>query len=193
MVTKKIVVVGDGACGKTSLSVVFSRNEFPDEHIPTIYDTYTKTISVDDQNVELAIWDTAGEEDYDRLRPLSYSRANAILVCFSIDSPQSLLNVTEKWAPELKYHCRKVPLLLIGNKMDLRNNNDVINELNKYDLHPVQFEEGMKVAKKIKAQTYMECSAKFLIGVKEVFSQAAHISLKSTNRNKFIHCICTHL
>lgn len=52
--------------------------------------------------VELALWDTAGQEDYDRLRPLSYPDTDVILMCFSVDSPDSLENIPEKWTPEVK-------------------------------------------------------------------------------------------
>jgi Ras family protein A len=60
--------------------------------------------------VELALWDTAGQEDYDRLRPLSYPDTDVILMCFSIDSPDSLENIPEKWTPEVKHFCPNVPL-----------------------------------------------------------------------------------
>lgn len=52
--------------------------------------------------MELALWDTAGQEDYDRLRPLSYPDTNVILMCFSVDSPDSLENIPEKWTPEVR-------------------------------------------------------------------------------------------
>jgi len=51
---------------------------------------------VDGKHVELALWDTAGQEDYDRLRPLSYPDSHVILICFAVDSPDSLDNVQEK-------------------------------------------------------------------------------------------------
>ena len=71
--------------------------------------------------VELALWDTAGQEDYDRLRPLSYPDTDVILMCFSIDSPDSLQNIPEKWVPEVKHFCPNVPIVLVGNKKDLRS------------------------------------------------------------------------
>lgn len=55
------------------------------------------------QQVELALWDTAGQEDYDRLRPLSYPDTDVILMCFSVDSPDSLENIPEKWTPEASW------------------------------------------------------------------------------------------
>ena len=68
------------------------------------------------RQVELALWDTAGQEDYDRLRPLSYPDTDVILMCFSIDSPDSLENIPEKWTPEVKHFCPNVPIILVGNK-----------------------------------------------------------------------------
>ena len=62
------------------------------------------------------MWDTAGQEDYDRLRPLSYPDTDVILMCFSIDSPDSLENIPEKWTPEVKHFCPNVPIILVGNK-----------------------------------------------------------------------------
>ena len=67
------------------------------------------------------MWDTAGQEDYDRLRPLSYPDTDVILMCFSVDSPDSLENIPEKWTPEVKHFCPNVPIILVGNKKDLRN------------------------------------------------------------------------
>ena len=65
-------------------------------YVPTVFENYVADVEVDGRKVELALWDTAGQEDYDRLRPLSYPDSHVILVCFSIDNPDSLENVQEK-------------------------------------------------------------------------------------------------
>uniref|UniRef100_A0A4W3J4D4 Ras homolog family member B n=1 Tax=Callorhinchus milii TaxID=7868 RepID=A0A4W3J4D4_CALMI len=88
-IRKKLVVVGDGACGKTCLLIVFSKDEFPEVYVPTVFENYVADIEVDGKQVELALWDTAGQEDYDRLRPLSYPDTDVILMCFSPISPLS--------------------------------------------------------------------------------------------------------
>merc|ERR1719273_2158735 len=108
VVRKKLVIVGDGACGKTCLLIVFSRDEFPKEYVPTVFENYVTDIEVDGVKVELEMWDTAGQEDYDRLRPLSYPDTHVILLCFAIDSPDSLENIPDRWTPELKHFCPKV-------------------------------------------------------------------------------------
>uniref|UniRef100_A0A2K6B1X2 Ras homolog family member C n=1 Tax=Macaca nemestrina TaxID=9545 RepID=A0A2K6B1X2_MACNE len=88
-IRKKLVIVGDGACGKTCLLIVFSKDQFPEVYVPTVFENYIADIEVDGKQVELALWDTAGQEDYDRLRPLSYPDTDVILMCFSIDSPDT--------------------------------------------------------------------------------------------------------
>ena len=116
--------VGDGACGKTCLLIVFSKDQFPEVYVPTVFENYVADIEVDGKQVELALWDTAGQEDYDRLRPLSYPDTDVILMCFSIDSPDSLENIPEKWTPEVKHFCPNVPIILVGNKKVGRRTNE---------------------------------------------------------------------
>lgn len=93
---KKLVVVGDGGCGKTCLLIVYAENRFPESYIPTVFENYVTQIQFDGKLVELALWDTAGQEEYDRLRPLSYPESDVILIVFSIDFPVSLGNVQDK-------------------------------------------------------------------------------------------------
>jgi hypothetical protein len=76
---------------------VFACAESDDQvYVPTVFENYVADVEVDGKHVEFALWDTAGQEDYDRLRPLSYPDSHVILICFAIDSPDSLDNVQEK-------------------------------------------------------------------------------------------------
>ena len=62
--------------------------------------------------VSLGLWDTAGQEDYDRLRPLSYPQTDVFLICFSIVNPVSFENVRNKWGPEIRHHCPEVLVII---------------------------------------------------------------------------------
>ncbi|KAK8742376.1 hypothetical protein OTU49_001835 [Cherax quadricarinatus] len=183
-IRKKLVIVGDGACGKTCLLIVFSKDQFPEVYVPTVFENYVADIEVDGKQVELALWDTAGQEDYDRLRPLSYPDTDVILMCFSIDSPDSLENIPEKWTPEVKHFCPNVPIILVGNKKDLRNDATTIKELQKMKQEPVKPEEGRNMAEKINAFAYLECSAKTKEGVREVFETATKAALSVRIKKK---------
>lgn len=120
-IEKKVVIVGDGASGKTCLLHVFFEDIYPQVYVPTVFDSFSTVIDVDGKSVKLALWDTAGQDDYDRLRPLSYPNSNVVIVCYSIDTPGSLINVIDKWVPEVRYFCKDVPVILVGNKKDLRD------------------------------------------------------------------------
>ncbi|XP_020631642.1 ras-like GTP-binding protein RHO [Orbicella faveolata] len=187
-IRKKLVIVGDGACGKTCLLIVFSKDEFPEVYVPTVFENYVADIEVDDKTVELALWDTAGQEDYDRLRPLSYPDTDVILMCFSIDSPDSLENIFEKWTPEVRHFCPSVPIILVGNKKDLRNDENVKRELAKMKQEPVKYEEGTLMCEKIDGDAYLECSAKTKDGVITVFRTATRAALDAKKKKKKGKC-----
>jgi len=181
---KKLVIVGDGACGKTCLLIVFSKDQFPEVYVPTVFENYVADIEVDGKQVELALWDTAGQEDYDRLRPLSYPDTDVILMCFSVDSPDSLENIPDKWTPEVRHFCPNVPIILVGNKKDLRNDQNTIRELMKMKQEPVRSEDGRAMATKISAFDYIECSAKSKDGVRQVFETATRAALQAKKKPK---------
>ncbi|CDO92496.1 unnamed protein product [Kluyveromyces dobzhanskii CBS 2104] len=176
-IRRKLVIVGDGACGKTCLLIVFAKGKFPQVYVPTVFDNYVADVEVDGRRVELALWDTAGQEDYDRLRPLSYPDSNVVLICYSIDLPDSLENVMEKWISEVLHFCQGVPIILVGCKADLRNDPQVVEELRAQGLQPVSQAQAQEVADQIGAVDYIECSAKTGYGVREVFEAATRASL----------------
>ena len=195
-ISKKIAIVGDGSCGKTCLYIAFTQDRFPEEYVPRVFDTGIYTagdITVDGTTVEAAFWDTVGDEEFTRLRPLSYFDTDVFLICFSIDSPKSLAKVLEKWTPEVRYFCPDVPIILVGNKKDLRNDENVKRELSKKKQEPVKSEEGSLMCERIKAYAYLECSAKTKEGVRDVFTTAARAALtrmtKAERRNKRKCCI----
>lgn len=154
----------------------------------TVFKNYVAHIEVDEKQLELALWGTAKQEDYDRVRPLSYPDTDVILMCFSIDSPDSLENIPEKWTPEVRHFCPNVPIILVGNKKDLRNDPHTLRELAKMKQKPVAPEEGRTMAEKINAYGYLECSAKTKDGVREVFETATRAALQ-VKRPKKTKCV----
>ncbi|CAO3626216.1 unnamed protein product [Mucor hiemalis] len=167
---KKIVIVGDGACGKTSLLIVYQNGRFPEKYLPTVFENYISRVDLDHKTVELALWDTAGQEDYDRLRPLSYFETDVVVICYAVDNQNSFQNVRDKWLPEVKHYCgNNVSLVLVGLKIDLRSESNTTKT--------ISHQQGVKLAKEIGAK-YGECSAKSNIAVKDVIRLAAHTAVK---------------
>jgi len=182
--TIKLVVIGDGAVGKTCLLISYAKKEFPKDYIPTVFDNYVVNLTAGEQNIELGLWDTAGQEEYDRLRPLSYANANVFLLCFSVISPVSFENVTAKWYPELMHFCPDVPFILVGTKLDMRNDKGEVDKLRTQGQSPITTEQGTDLARKLKAIKYMECSAKTQENLKDVFDEAVRSVLRPPKKKK---------
>jgi len=181
----KCCVVGDGAVGKTCLLVCYTKNKFPEVYVPTVFDNYSTMVMCDGKVINLQLWDTAGQEDYDRLRPLSYPGTNVFIVCFSVISRSSFENVKHRWLPELSHHCANVPILLAGTKTDLRNDETILKQLK--DLNngsPISTQEGQALCKEIGAAAYVECSAKTMGFVNEVFDKAVRAGLSPKKKPK---------
>lgn len=168
----KCVLVGDGAIGKTSLIVSYTTNGYPMEYVPTAFDNYSVIVNVNNQPVRLQICDTAGQDDFDSLRPLCYPQTDVFLLCFSVVSPTSFHNIAEKWVPEIRRHCPRSPALLVGTQCDLRSDVSVLIELANYNEHPVTEQEAHHFASHIGAVGYKECSALTQKNLKEVFDTA---------------------
>lgn len=178
MQTLKCVVVGDGAVGKTCLLISYTTNQFPADYVPTVFDNYAVTVMIGDEPYTLGLFDTAGQEDYDRLRPLSYPSTDVFLVCFSVISPPSFENVNEKWFPEVHHHCPGVPCLVVGTQVDLRDDKVIIEKLRRQRLRPITAEQGERLARELRAVKYVECSALTQRGLKNVFDEAIVAALE---------------
>jgi len=171
----KCVVVGDGAVGKTCLLISYTTNQFPGDYIPTVFENYSNNLMFENQYYKLELWDTAGQEEFEKIRPLSYPKTNVVLICFSVVNTASLSNVKNKWIPEIKQYCPNAKILLIGTKVDLRDNAEVVEKLKQNGQMPTSTPEGQAVAKEIKAEKYLECSALTRKNLENVFITAVDV------------------
>jgi small GTP-binding protein len=149
----KCVVVGDGAVGKTCMLMSYYKKKFPKDYIPTVFDNYSACVMVNGQQVNLGLWDTAGQEDYDKLRPLSYPQTDVFLICFAVNSRVSFDNLRTKWLTEVQHFAPNVPFIIVGTKSDLRGEGGGVGG----DF--VSSEEAEKLKAELKAAKYIECSA----------------------------------
>jgi cell division control protein 42 len=155
METIKCVVVGDNFAGKTSLILAYTTSTFQAETSPTVFDDYTVTITIEGKSYTLGLFDTAGQEDYACLRPISYNQTDVFLVCFNVDRPSSADNVKLKWVPEIRQYCKHTPFLVVGTKIDLREDASA-RSISK---PMVSKHEGERLAKELNAVKYVECSS----------------------------------
>uniref|UniRef100_A0A804QWV6 Uncharacterized protein n=1 Tax=Zea mays TaxID=4577 RepID=A0A804QWV6_MAIZE len=158
----KCVTVGDGAVGKTCMLICYTSNKFPTDYIPTVFDNFSANVVVDGTTVNLGLWDTAGQEDYNRLRPLSYRGADVFVLAFSLVSRASYENVMKKWLPELQHYAPGVPIVLAGTKLA----------------------QGEELRKHIGATCYIECSSKTQQNVKAVFDAAIKVVIRPPTKQR---------
>ena len=179
----KAVFVGDAAVGKTSSFMVYTQQVFPSEYISTVFDNYSTLVQHEDGGqqiaVNLGLWDTGGQEDFDTLRHLSYPNTDVFVICASVVAPESFANARAKWISEIRHHSPDTPVLLVGLKTDLRDNQETISKLKEKNQVPVTFKNGFKLAKSLGAMQYLECSSKNQHGLKGVFDEIIRVALNT--------------
>ncbi|CAJ2660556.1 unnamed protein product [Trifolium pratense] len=183
----KCVTVGDGAVGKTCMLISYTSNTFPTDYVPTVFDNFSANVVVDGSTVNLGLWDTAGQEDYNRLRPLSYRGADVFLLAFSLLSRASYENISKKanfmqWIPELRHYAPTVPIVLVGTKLDLREDRQYL--IDHPGVTPITTAQGEELKRAIGAAVYLECSSKTQQNVKAVFDAAIKVVLQPPKQKK---------
>uniref|UniRef100_A0AAY5K4C8 Ras homolog family member U n=1 Tax=Esox lucius TaxID=8010 RepID=A0AAY5K4C8_ESOLU len=174
------VLVGDGAVGKTSLIVSYTTNGYPTEYIPTAFDNFAAMVVVDEKPVRLQLWDMAGQDELERLWPLCYRNADVFLLCYSVVRPSSFRNATNHWAREIRHHCPGAPVVLVGTQLDLKEDVQVLIQLDRNQERPVGAEEATQRTQEVGAVSFVECSALTQKNLKEVFDQAILASLQQS-------------
>jgi len=178
----KLLIVGDGAVGKTCALQTHATGVFPEAYVPTVFDNRSLETTFEGKSVLLQLWDTAGQEDYDRLRPLSYPGSDVILLCYSTVNQASYEAITEKWHPEVEHYAADVPLVLVGTKLDMRN--EGIQDPHADEFEPIDKAEGEELREEIGAKAFVECSAKTGENLAHLFEVALKIAVEHHTAKK---------
>ena len=170
----KILTIGDGGVGKTSILRRYVENKFLKHHLSTIgIDFLSKTLEIKDKEIKLKIWDTAGQERYRQITSHIYKDADGIILVFDVTSEESFNQITD-WMDQIKNNVSKeeINLILIGNKCDLAD-------------RMVEKERGEEMAEKLKIK-YFETSALTGQGINEAFEELAKQIFRNKNPNENI-------
>lgn len=179
----KCVVDGDITVGKTCLLITYTTNVFPSEYISSIFDSHSVKVRVENQSIELGLWDMVGHENHSKLIPLVYPFTNCFILCFSLVSLTSLENIENKYVPLIKKYCPNVPFIIVGTKSDLRD----AYEQHEYEFkskgwQPIPSSKGEEMKNKVGAQYYVECSSLKQLHLDDVFELATKVALNSPNQ-----------
>lgn len=183
----KCLIVGDSSVGKTCILCSYVDDKFQEDYIPTVFDNINTNIKVDSRNYILNLWDTAGQEDYSQLRRLSYSGTNIFIIVFSVICPASFENVKNIWIPEVESICPESYKIIIGNKIDLRQEDKI--------------KEGKHISYQLAKETfinlgfkYLECSALTHEGLETVFLESVRVCSRKNEvllkENNGFSCFC---
>ncbi|XP_073840765.1 ras-related protein ced-10-like [Musca autumnalis] len=164
MLPIKCVALGDGCAGKTSLLRTYVDQFYLEEYPTTIYEEYTTVFRLPSgDEVTLVLCDTGDLH----VKPSHYTNADIFLLCYAIDEPCAFENIRERWLPEVRHYCPDVPIVLVGTKIDLRHDLELLRRKPLFQF--ATFNEGNNMAKEIDAIKYLECSAVRGIGIVEIF------------------------
>ncbi|XP_045467745.1 ras-like GTP-binding protein RhoL [Harmonia axyridis] len=166
----RITVVGDGGIGKTSMLIAYKDKTFDDsQYIPTVFDVYSMTVPINQEDYTIILSDTAGQEEFDKLRKFAYKNVDVFILCYATNERNSFENVRTQWNPEIKHSCPHAKIVLAGTKADDVQNSQVLES------------EGKKLAKIIKADGFIQNSAKSRYNIDETFAKAISVALSPRN------------
>jgi len=153
----KVVLLGEGCVGKTSLVLRYVEDKFNDKHYSTLQASFlTKKLNINGSRVSLSVWDTAGQERFHALGPIYYRDSHGAILVYDITDEDSFDKV-KMWVKELrKMLGSSVELCIVGNKIDMEKQRHV------------QASAAEEYAKSVGAKHY-HTSAKLNKGVEELF------------------------
>lgn len=200
---RKITIVGDMNCGKTSLISAYCYDKFSEVYQPTILRCISSDVKLRGEKIDIILTDTPGRTDYLPLRQCAYNKTDLVIICFALDQPATLDHVKDYWIHEVRRNLtNKIPIVLVGNRVDKRDeiysNWCSCNEWTQkgfcwhiFQINPtnlqryiVTSQHGQSVAREIGAHAYMECSAKYRERTREIFEVSTDVALKKYRRKR---------
>jgi small GTP-binding protein len=172
----KIVVVGDGAVGKTCMLDRHFNNQFVEGYELTVFESTNSIIHCQGKDVTIALWDTAGQEEFTSIRIMTYTNADVFLMCYSVVNPDSLHNI-KSWVKEIRQHS-EAPIVLVGTKIDLLEDKSYLKKMENDDIKPVTLDMAESLRREIDAEAVVQCSSKLNKGIDDVFLQAVRSATK---------------
>lgn len=161
----KVILAGDAAVGKSSFILRLCKNTFMTNLSTTLgVDFYTKEIEVDERTVSLQLWDTAGQERYRSIAKSYFRRADVVLLLYDCTHEKSFLNVRDWMSIIENGSDSKIPVMIIANKTDLRD--EIIKNNRQSVINIITYEDGKKLADQYGAM-FIESSAKNGIHINE--------------------------
>ena len=199
-------MLGDMCCGKSALICAYCRDRFSEYYTPTVGKMFQTELQISRRFMaDFVVVDCPGRKDYACLRESVCRGADAAVLCYSTDCRQSLENIKTVWYPELQKYAPGIPIMLVGTKSDARdlskdstdvyesitdisaksteNGENGTNDSKETDAKDdkndemVLIEDGEEMAKSLGAMGFVECSAKYRIGVRTVFEMAAKLAM----------------
>jgi len=172
MASVKLIVMGSGGVGKSSVTARYICGDYKELYDPTVEDSYNKDIVMDGKHIQLQILDTAGQDEYSELRETFLHTGQGFVLVFSIDDDSTFEALRDIRDDILRVHPdKKVPLILVGNKCDLD------------DSRAVTQQEAKSMAKRFKCE-YKEVSAKSDLNIDELFTSFTKQILDYTELKK---------
>ncbi|CAL9686432.1 unnamed protein product [Knipowitschia caucasica] len=173
------MLLGDGAVGKTSMIISYIFNGYNSDYRQTAFDVFTGLVHVNGTPTRIKLIDTAGQDEFGHLRSLCYAHVDVFILCFSLVHPVSFHNIATKWIPQIRCGNVTSPIILVGTQSDLCSSVDVLLHLKERNTAPVHFKQATKLAKRIQAHDYVECSSLTQHHLKDVFDCAIYAAIKN--------------
>ena len=196
---RKLLLLGDMNCGKSSLITTYCKDRFKEQYFPTILNCCFSDAKVMGRRFDLILADTSGREDYKQLRKCSYLKTDAAILCYSADDRNSLERIREYWLKELKDHAPNCPFVIAETKKDLRDGCEdrklfleSAGETESAEYKNVCREmEGMvpeglgtQMAIELGANGFYSTSARYRVGTRALFQGATIVAVKKSRRKR---------